>query len=414
MIWPSALPYVALLRTLHEKDTTDHHARNTISRFKLLIIVTTGQFVYSWLPHYIMPVLRNFSWLCMIVPNNKLLGELTSANGFGITSLQLDWYPLTTTYLYSPVIVPRWAQLNLFAGFVLFIWLAGPLIYYFNLWDNRNLPIKSLDIFTRNGTSYYFTEVADQQFRLNMTLYNLYNEKYGPIRFNTMYIIVIATSWAFLPALLVHTLFYHGKWIIQQARTPFFKRNNDIHCKLMTHYSEIPEWWFIGLFVVCLLTAILVSHFTKILLGYYVLVAASIGCITVLPYGILLAQTAQRRFLFLSLTVFILCAAIMQSDPFGLIAFGEIIIRIPDQTLNILVFLKISHFMKLPPRVVFVMLILSTIYSTILCYFISDYLIFNIPHLCNQLLNPDWGCMIPIKIYSKALVLSIIRKFMLV
>jgi OPT family oligopeptide transporter len=413
MIWRSSLPFVALLRTLHEKDTKDYHARHTISRFKLLIILTISQFVYSWLPHYIMPILKQFSWLCMIVPNNRLLAQITGANGFGITSLQLDWYSITL-YLSSPVIVPRWAQINLFIGVVLFIWLAGPLIYYLNLWDTRHLPIRSTEIFTRSGTPYDYTLVADDQLRLNMTLYNAYNEIYGPIRLSTMYVVFVASNMAFLPALLVHTLLHHGKWIIQQARTSFSKRNNDIHCKLMAHYLEIPDWCFIVLFCVCLVTVTLVSHFTGILPGYYVLLAVGIGCITVLPYGIFFAQTAQQRLLFIFLTCFLLGAVIVPSNPFRLFAFAELVIRIQEQALTILLYLKISHFMKLPPRVVFAMVIFSTIYSTILSYYISEYFISNIPNLCQYLINPDWGCMPPIKIYSKALFLSIIRKFMFV
>jgi OPT family oligopeptide transporter len=324
----------------------------------------------------------------MIVPNNKLLAQLTSANGFGITSLQFDWYSLTAS-LNSPIIVPRWAQVNLFIGFVLFIWLTGPLIYYLNLWDVRNLPIRSTDVFTSNGTLYNYTIVADQNYHLNMTLYNIYNKIYGPIRFTTMFILFSATNMAFVPALLVHTLLYHGKWILEQARTPFSKRNNDIHCKLMTFYSEIPEWWFIILFVICLITATLVSHFTGILSGYYVLVAVSIGCITILPYGIFIAETAQNHLLTIYLTCFFLGAVLVPSNPFGLDAFANFVILIQNQTLSILLYLKISHFMKLPPRVVFAMVILSTILSSIVSYLTSEYFLVKIPNLCFESLNPD-------------------------
>jgi OPT family oligopeptide transporter len=347
----------------------------------------------------------------MIVPNNKLLAQLTGANGFGMTSLQFDWYSLTQ-YLNSPVIVPRWAQVNLLVGFVLSTWIAGPLIYYLNLWDARNLPITISDILTGNGTLYDFTQVVDDQFHLNTTAYNEYNQKNGPIRFSTMLIILIATNMAFTPALLVHTLLHHGKWIMEQARSPFSKRNNDIHCKLMAHYSEIPEWCFIVLFVACTLAATLVSHFTGILPGYYVLVAVIIGCITVLPYSIFIAQTPQNRLLILCPTYFFLGAVIVPSNPSVLFAFVEFIIRIQEQALNILLFLKISHFVKLPPRVVFVMVVLSTIISTIISYSTSEYLLLNIRNICQSPSKNDWGCKTLMKVYSKAEFLSIIRKFM--
>jgi hypothetical protein len=68
------------------------------------------------------------------------------------------------------------------------------------------------------------------------------------------------------------------------------------------------------LFVVCLITATLVSHFTGILSGYYVLVAVSIGCITILPYGIFVAETAQNHLLTIYLTCFFLGAVLVPSN----------------------------------------------------------------------------------------------------
>ncbi len=409
IIWPGTLPFVALLRTLHEKSTRDHQARRTISRLKLLIIITISQFIYSWLPHYIMPVLKQFSWLCMIVPNNKRLAKFTGANGFGMASLEFDWYSITA-YLNSPVIVPRWAQVNLFIGFISSIWLAGPLIHHLNLWDAGHLPVKSTDILRPNGDLYNYMILTDGEFHLNMTLYNMYNEIHGPIRFSTMYILLLATNMAFLPALIVHTLLHHGKWIIQQVRTPFSKRNHDIHCRLMAHYLETPEWWFRVLFVVSFVTAILVSHFTGILPGHYVLLAVGIGCLIVLPNGIFVAQTAQNRLLLISITCFFLGSILMPSDPLGLFAFAEFTVRVQEQALTFLLFLKISHFMKLPPRVVFIMVILSTILSAMVSYFISEYIFLKIPDICKPLLNGDWRCKTIMKVYEKAVFFSIIRK----
>jgi hypothetical protein len=178
----------------------------------------------------------------------------------------------------------------------------------------------------------------------------------------------------------------------------------------MAHYLETPEWWFRVLFVVSFVTAILVSHFTGILPGHYVLLAVGIGCLIVLPNGIFVAQTAQNRLLLISIICFFLGSVFMPSDPLGLFAFSEFTVRVQEQALTFLLFLKISHFMKLPPRVVFIMVILSTILSAMVSYFMSEHIFLKIPDICKPLSNGDWRCKTLMKVYEKAVFFSIIRK----
>ncbi len=121
--------------------------------------------------------------------------------------------------------------------------------------------------------------------------------------------------------------------------------------------------------VICFTIAIFVCHFTGILPGQYVLLAVSIGCLIVLPNGIFVAQTSQNRLLTISVTCFSLGGVIMPSDLLGLFVFSDFIIRIQEQALTFLLFLKMSHFMKLPPCVVFIMVILNIILSAMVSYF---------------------------------------------
>jgi OPT family oligopeptide transporter len=408
IVWPGALPTVALIRVLHEDDTKDDPPCYPLSRLKFFLIATGTQFIYSWLPEYIMPVLQRFSFLCMIVPNNKLLAQLTSANGFSMAALQLDW-KLLTAYLSSPIIVPRWAQVNILAGFVLIVWIAGPLVFYLNLWDARNLPIRSTDILTPNGSFYPYTEVDDHEYRLNESTYLEYNEKYGPIRVSAMHIINLACHFLFIPALLVHTCLYHGKWIWKQIHTSYVNRNNDIHCKLMSRYTETPEWWFILLFIVNLVLLSLACHFCHLLPGYFVLMTSIIGSLMVLPFGLLIAQTAQTRLIGPIFAYNLLGAVLLPSNPAGFDTFIRLIFRIQAQALEFLLYLKISHFMKLPPRVVFFAVISSVTLSSIVAYITSHSILSYVKDIC-QPTSIDWKCSFPVLVYSKTVFLAIIRE----
>ncbi|CAF1277570.1 unnamed protein product [Didymodactylos carnosus] len=109
LIWPGNLPYIALFRTLHEKDVVDCMAspsRWSISRLQFFIIICSIATVYHWLPGYIMPILTAFSWMCLINPKNIILSQLTGHYGLGMGSFQFDW-KLLTSYLGSPIITPR-------------------------------------------------------------------------------------------------------------------------------------------------------------------------------------------------------------------------------------------------------------------------------------------------------------------
>jgi OPT family oligopeptide transporter len=412
IVWPGALPTVALIRVLHEDDTKDDPPCYPLSRLKFFLIATGTQFIYSWLPEYIMPVLQRFSFLCMIVPNNRLLAQLTSANGFSMAALQLDW-KLLTAYLSSPIIVPRWAQVNILAGFVLIVWIAGPLVFYLNLWDAGNLPIRSTDILTPNGSLYLYMEVDDHEYRLNESAYLEYNEKYGPIRLSAMRIINLACHFLFIPALLVHTCLYHGKWIWKQIHNSSVNRNNDIHCKLMSRYTETPEWWFILLFIVNLVLLSLACHFCHLLPGYFVLMTSIIGSLMVLPFGLLIAQTAQTRLIGPIFAYNLLGAVLLPSNPAGFDTFIRLIFRIQAQALEFLLYLKISHFMKLPPRVVFFAVISSVILSSIVAYTTSHSILSYVKDICQPTISIDWKCSFPALIYSKTVFWTIIRELYL-
>lgn len=100
-----------------------------------------------------MTALSAFSWVCWLVPGtscfprlpisplrahrpdaagnavvNQLFGVRT---GLGLGVFTFDWAQIA--YVTSPLIVPWWAQANMFAGFVLAFWIIAPALYYSNV-----------------------------------------------------------------------------------------------------------------------------------------------------------------------------------------------------------------------------------------------------------------------------------------
>lgn len=79
-----------------------------------------------------MLFLSSFSWVCWIKPTNKTINALFGTNyGLGMGVFTFDWTQITL--IGNPLIIPWWAQVNIFIGFVLFYWLIVPLIYFTNV-----------------------------------------------------------------------------------------------------------------------------------------------------------------------------------------------------------------------------------------------------------------------------------------
>ncbi|CAF1559343.1 unnamed protein product [Didymodactylos carnosus] len=226
LIWPGNLPSIALFRALHKQS---YNSLETLKmgRLRFFIIAALCQSVYYWLPGYIMPVLAAFSSICMTQPSNSILSQLTGVNSLAMGSLVLDWQTMTVRIL-SPIVVPQYAQINILCGFIIFVWILTPILYYTNIWNSKMFPIASNKLYDSNGNQYDLTAILDKNSLLNETAYG----EYGPFYMSTSRTLSYGIRFAWLSSLVIHTVLYHGKDIWRQCRTSLSHRDNDIHCKL--------------------------------------------------------------------------------------------------------------------------------------------------------------------------------------
>lgn len=54
------------------------------------------------------------------------------STGLGLMPITFDWSQIA--YNGSPLVVPFWAQANVFAGWATFFALVTPILYYTNTW----------------------------------------------------------------------------------------------------------------------------------------------------------------------------------------------------------------------------------------------------------------------------------------
>jgi OPT family oligopeptide transporter len=135
MVWPQNLVTCTMLNTLHAEE--DENAG--IGRFRYFVYVFTGAFFFFFLPGYLFQALSVFSWICWLAPDNVPLNQVFGvANGLGMSILTFDW--TAVAWIGSPFMIPWWAEVHIFAGFVIFFWILTPILYYTNV-SRSYLPL---------------------------------------------------------------------------------------------------------------------------------------------------------------------------------------------------------------------------------------------------------------------------------
>jgi OPT family oligopeptide transporter len=189
-------------------------------------------------------VLSVFSFVCWIAPNNVVLNQLFGvSNGLGMSVITFDWTQIS--WISSPLMVPWWAEVHMFIGFVLFYWILTPILYYTNVWQLAHFPLMANNPYDRYGNVYNITRVVTSEVTFNDTAYREYSPLYLPAAYAMTYLLAFALS----TCVIVHTVLYHGQALLNGLKR-IRVEEDDVHAKLMKHYPDVPDWWFGAVFVI--------------------------------------------------------------------------------------------------------------------------------------------------------------------
>ena len=96
-------------------------------------------------------------------------------------------------------------------------------------------------------------------------------------------------QFALLPCILIHTLLYHGRSLLNGLKRDV--EADDIHAKLMRHYPEVPDWWYLTFFFSFALAVVAVEVWDTGIPVWSLLLSIALPAIYVLPAGFVFAQT---------------------------------------------------------------------------------------------------------------------------
>ncbi|KAG7287055.1 hypothetical protein NEMBOFW57_006555 [Staphylotrichum longicolle] len=414
MIWPGTLMSAAMFTTLHKEENKEANGWR-ISRWKFFYAVWLGAFLFYFLPGLLMPALSYFNVVTWFAPDNVVVANLFGVvSGLGLFPLTFDWAQVA--YIGSPLLTPFWAAMNVVGGLVVVMWIVAPIAYYGNWLYSSYMPILSAAVFDNTGNVYDVSKVLTKDYLFDREAYSKYSRVFLPIT----YVLSYGVQFAGLAALLTHTICWHGKDIwtqwkrsleetagepkgayqpvsepsegatrasdggpVRVSRSSLSIDNlmsrEDVHNRLMRRYKDAPMLWYLMTYPI---------H----LPWYGLLLALGICTILFIPIGIIMAVTNQHSSIYLICQL--IAGIIFPGRPVANMVFVTYGYISSAQGIKFAADLKLGHYMKIPPRILFAVQIIATTVSSLTQIAVLNWMFVNIPGICTPQAINGFTCPI--------------------
>lgn len=398
MIWPETLVSTTLFNTIHGSKSKENANGWTISRTSFFALVMVLSFAWYWLPGLLFTGLSYFTIVCWIFPKHKLVNQFFGyKSGLGLLPITFDWTQVKAAGG-SPLATPFWVTANMFGSVVIFFWICVPVLYYSNFWYSRYLPMLSTTTFDNTAQQYNVSRVLTDDMTLDEEAYS----NYSPLLIPFSYTISYALNFAAVTAIFVHCALYHGKDIIQKLKDSKHGEE-DVHKKLMARYREVPDWWYLVLFLVIFaLSIVVVVLYDTQLTVWGLLISISISMVNFLPEGFLEAITNQH--VGLNIVTELIGGYLFPGKPIANLMvklYGFIPMR---QGLDFSRDLKLAQYMKVPPVLLFYMQLYCTILAALVNVSVQCWMRFNIPDFCSPTQANGFVCANGQTIFSASII----------
>ncbi|KAH7677425.1 Oligopeptide transporter OPT protein [Dioscorea alata] len=394
MWWPFTLTTVTMFRAMHE---TEEKVKGKTSKFQFLMMAAISSFAYYIIPNFFFPSLTALSFLCLIWKRSITVQQIGSGlHGLGLGSFALDWNTISG-FLGSPMAFPLFTIMNSMAGFILILYIIVPIAYWSNLFEAKRFPIFSYDVFAYNGQKYNVSRVLNPvSNQLDVEAYNNYSKLYQSISA----VFMSGFDFASLVATITHVALFLGRFFrsIWQQFIQSYTNNQeeDVHNHLMKKYKTIPIWWHYIIIAISLGLgfAVCEGFGRDFQLPFWgVLLACLILLIFIPPIGVILASSGKGASIG-SLEQLII-SYIYPGRPFAIMTFRAYTSVSLEVAIVYLYQLKIGHYMKIPPRSIFIIQMAGVVISSSISFFCNWWLLSSIKNICHPDKLPrgsQWTC----------------------
>ncbi|KAI9297076.1 OPT superfamily oligopeptide transporter, partial [Neoconidiobolus thromboides FSU 785] len=365
LFWPTTLISINLIRTIHNNNLKFKNSK--FNRIYFFFIISIFSLCLYFITAYFFKWSSMYPILCIF--NSPILQQLGSPlKGLGILVISLDWSIITSS-LGSPLITPFPIALNMFLGFLFFIYLLLPLGYYLNLFNSKLIPLIGFDFYDQFGNL------------LNLKQLNLNNNQ---IHISLLMYIIYGTSLACLASIITYIPLNYINIFSNNNNNN--SNSNNIHSKLiLKNYSNIPNYYYYCLIITTILLIIIFVFLNQqhINLPYYGwCLAIIIAIIASFLNGILYALSSQLISIhFLSELI---ASLLFPNNEISNMLFKTIAFISNYQSISYLYHLKLGHYMKIPPKLCYFFTIFGILITSITHTLTSLFININLPNLCQD------------------------------
>ena len=351
-----------------------------------MIRLTTVNIAANDASGWIFQALSYFCFATWIAPNNVVVNQLFGfTTGLGLIPITFDWTQVTG-YTLSPLMFPWHGIANTLAGVVIFFMITTIGVHYSGGWYAQYLPISDSQSYDNTQSVYNVSRILTPEYTLDLEKY----QNYSPLFLSTTFSLTYGLSFAAIMALVTHTILFHGQEIWLRTRLSLGEEP-DVHTKMMRKYKEVPAWWFGATFfsVLGIALASVLAYDTH-LTWWAFFIALLISLFFMIPIGMIQAITNIQ--LGLNVITEFIIGYMQPGRPVAMMLFKTYGYITMTQGLAFASDLKLGHYMKVPPRVLFSGQLVATIWSCIVQIAVLNWAFGAINDLCDQKNTSHFTC----------------------
>jgi OPT family oligopeptide transporter len=237
------------------------------------------------------------------------------------------------------------------------------------------LPISAYTTFDNTGAPF------DPKKILNNGVFDLAKyESYSPLFMSSTRCISYGLAFASFASVITHTFIWYRRDIFRRFRRSL-KDESDIHSRLMQAYPEVPQLWYATLGLVSLvLLVITVEIFPTQFPIWGLFLALFLATFLAVPIGMLQAITNQQ--VAPQVMHEMLSGYMIPGRPVANMIFKCVALMGTNQAVGFSADLKLGHYMKVPPRLMFLAQVFAAFVSCFVVYIVQDWMFSNIVDFC--------------------------------
>lgn len=221
------------------------------------------------------------------------------------------------------------------------------------------------DVYDRYGAAYNVSMMINADGTFNETAY----QDYSPPFLGASFAFVYGLSFAAITSVLVHVALWHGTELVDALKG---RTKMDIHARLMQSYKETPWWLYAAITAATVaLSIVMVEVYDTKLPVYGVFLALLIPALYMIPCCIIQGITnvdAQQ----LNVLAEFIGGYMFQGKPLANMIFKTLSQDVVQQGLYFAQDMKLGHYLKISPRIVFAAQASATVSSLPLCTIRAD------------------------------------------